>query len=90
MLKLNIYVVGKAAYHLLEWGAGAGQSSHTSGRKNTPGGDPCRIHQGNSPNFALQKLVSKLDANAEAATVLGSIPTSSDTVESERLQMKQC
>jgi hypothetical protein len=57
MLKLDIYVVGKAAYHLLEWGAGAGQSSHTSGRKNTPGGDPCRIHQGNSTKFVLSAFI---------------------------------
>jgi hypothetical protein len=33
---------------------------------------------------------SKQVNNAEVATVLGSIPASSDTVESEGLQMKQC
>jgi hypothetical protein len=32
----------------------------------------------------------RVTANAEVATVLGSIPTSSDTVESEGRQMKQC
>jgi hypothetical protein len=31
-----------------------------------------------------------LTANANVATVTGSIPASSDTVESERQQMKQC
>jgi hypothetical protein len=31
-----------------------------------------------------------LTASAEVATVMGSIPASSDTVESERRQMKQC
>jgi hypothetical protein len=33
---------------------------------------------------------SRLTANAVIATVLGSIPASSDTVESEGRQMKQC
>ncbi len=32
----------------------------------------------------------RLTANAEVATVQGSIPTSTDTVDSEGLQMKQC
>jgi hypothetical protein len=35
-------------------------------------------------------VIRALTANAEVATVLGSIPASSDTVESEGLQMKQC
>ncbi len=35
-------------------------------------------------------IITRLTANAEVATVLGSIPASSDTVESERRQMKQC
>jgi hypothetical protein len=36
-------------------------------------------------------LASKrLTANAEVATVLGSIPATFDTVESEERQMKQC
>ena len=34
--------------------------------------------------------VERLNANAAAATVLGSIPASSDTVESEGWQMKLC
>ncbi len=34
--------------------------------------------------------LERLTANAEVATVLGSIPTSSDKVESEGRQMKQC
>jgi hypothetical protein len=34
--------------------------------------------------------LDRLTANALVATVLGSIPASSDTVESEGLQMKQC
>ncbi len=35
-------------------------------------------------------VVERLTVNAEVATVLGSIPASSDTVESEGRQMKQC
>ncbi len=35
-------------------------------------------------------LVKRLTANAEIAIILGSIPASSDTVKSERRQMKQC
>ncbi len=38
----------------------------------------------------LAKWLERLTANAEVATVLGSIPASSGTVESERRQMKQC
>jgi hypothetical protein len=38
--------------------------------------------------YALR--LKRLAANAEVATVLGPIPASSDTVESERRQMKQC
>jgi hypothetical protein len=34
--------------------------------------------------------LERLTANAVVATVLGSIPASSDTVESEGCQMKQC
>ncbi len=34
--------------------------------------------------------LERLTANAEVSAVLGSIPASSDTVESERRQMKQC
>jgi hypothetical protein len=34
--------------------------------------------------------LERLTANAKVATVLGSIPASSDTVESEGRQMKQC
>jgi hypothetical protein len=34
-------------------------------------------------------LAPRLTANAEVATVLGSIPASTDTVESEGWQMKQ-
>ncbi len=38
----------------------------------------------------LAKWLERLIANAEVPTVLGSIPASSDTVESEERQMKQC
>ncbi len=38
----------------------------------------------------LAQWLERLTANAKVATVLGSIPASSDTVESERRQMKQC
>ncbi len=34
--------------------------------------------------------LERLAANAKVATVQGSIPAFSDTVESEELQMKQC
>ncbi len=34
--------------------------------------------------------LERLTANAKVATVLGSIPASSDTVDSEGRQMKQC
>jgi hypothetical protein len=36
------------------------------------------------------KQISEVEANAEVETVLGSIPASSDTVESEGQQMNQC
>ncbi len=35
-------------------------------------------------------IIERLIANAVVATVLGSIQASSDTVESEERQMKQC
>ncbi len=38
----------------------------------------------------LAEWLELLTANAIVATVLGSIPASSDTVESEGRQMKQC
>ncbi len=38
----------------------------------------------------LAEWLERLTANAVVATVLGSIPTSSDTVESEGRKMKQC
>jgi hypothetical protein len=38
----------------------------------------------------LAELLERLAVNTKAATVLGSIPASSDTVESEGRQMKQC
>ncbi len=38
----------------------------------------------------LAEWLERLDANAEVATVLGSIPATSDTVESEGRQMKLC
>ncbi len=38
----------------------------------------------------LAKWLERLTANAEVATVLASIPASSDTVKSEGRQMKQC
>ncbi len=34
--------------------------------------------------------IERLTANPEVATVLGSIPASSDTVESKGWEMKQC
>ncbi len=39
---------------------------------------------------ALAEWLQSLAVNAKAATVLGSIPASTDTVESEGRQMKQC
>jgi hypothetical protein len=51
------------------------------------------------PNFSLYVLnmrssrmvrAQRLAVDAKVATVLGSIPASSDTVESEGRQMKQC
>ncbi len=41
-------------------------------------------------NQDLAEWLERLTANAEVATVLGSIPASFDTVESEGRQMKQC
>ncbi len=38
----------------------------------------------------LAEWLERLTANTKIATVLGSIPASSDTVESEERQMKQC
>ncbi len=38
----------------------------------------------------LVKWLERLTANAAVATVLGSIPASSDTMESEGRQIKQC
>jgi hypothetical protein len=38
----------------------------------------------------LAERLERLTANAEVVTVLGTIPASSDTVESEGRQMKQC
>jgi hypothetical protein len=38
----------------------------------------------------LAEWLECLTANVKVATVLGAIPTSSDTVESEGRQMKQC
>ncbi len=40
--------------------------------------------------FYLAKWLERLAVNAKVATVLGSILASSDTVESEGRQMKQC
>jgi hypothetical protein len=54
---------------------------------------PCRDWlnwQNTIPIFAKRLLPVRLTANAEVATVLGSIPASSVTVESEGRQMKQC
>ncbi len=58
--------------------------------------DACR-HEGNTEEenkgfvvFKRNSTDQRLTANAEVATVLGSIPASSDTVESEGRQMKQC
>jgi hypothetical protein len=39
---------------------------------------------------SLVVKIEHLAVNAKVATVLGSIPASSDTVESEGRQMKQC
>jgi hypothetical protein len=38
----------------------------------------------------IAEWLEPLTGNAKVATVLGSIPTSSDTVQSEGLRMKQC
>jgi hypothetical protein len=38
----------------------------------------------------IAEWLERLTANTEVATVLGSIPASSDTKESEGRQMKQC
>ncbi len=38
----------------------------------------------------LAEWLERLTANAVVATILGSIPVTSDTVESEGRQMKQC
>jgi hypothetical protein len=38
----------------------------------------------------LAELLERLTVNTAVAIVLGSIPASSDTVESEGRQMKQC
>jgi len=38
----------------------------------------------------LAEWLERLTADAKVATVLGSIPASSDTLESEGRQMKQC
>ncbi len=38
----------------------------------------------------LVEWLERLTANAQVATVLGSIPASSDTLESKGRQMKQC
>ncbi len=43
-----------------------------------------------SRGWDLAKCLERLAVNAKVATVLGSIPASSDTVESEWRQMKQC
>jgi hypothetical protein len=42
------------------------------------------------PNRDIIVWLELLTANAEVAAFLGSIPASSDTVPSERRQMKQC
>jgi hypothetical protein len=36
------------------------------------------------------RALERLTANAKVATILGSLPASSDTMESEGRQMKQC
>jgi hypothetical protein len=40
--------------------------------------------------YLLNLIEERLTVNAEVATVLGSIPATSKTVESERRQVKQC
>ncbi len=40
--------------------------------------------------YSIAEWLERLTVNAEVANVLGSIPASSDTAESERRQMKQC
>jgi hypothetical protein len=54
-----------------------------------------RTRKGTYPiNFFLDEnsrvAIERLTVNAEVATVLGSIPASSDLVESEGWQIKQC
>ncbi len=39
---------------------------------------------------SIDEWLKRLDVNAKVATVLGSIPASSDTRESEGRQIKQC
>jgi hypothetical protein len=58
--------------------------------------DACR-HEGNTEEenkgfvvFKRNSTDQRLTANDEVATVLGSIPASSNIVESEGRQMKQC
>ncbi len=41
-------------------------------------------------SFNLAEWLERLAVDAQVATVLGSIPPSPDTVESEGRQMKQC
>ncbi len=59
-----------------------GERQTRKNRNNTE--DP--VHYG----WDLAEWLERLTANAEVAAVLASIPASSDTVESEGRQMKQC
>jgi hypothetical protein len=67
------------------------------------GQEPCRLHNtqpggigslesilGLLERIKIRALSERLSANAKAATVLGSILASFDTVESEVRQMEQC
>ncbi len=49
-----------------------------------------RIESDEKSGWDLAELLERLTANAEVATVLGSLPASPDTVEYEGRQMKQC
>jgi hypothetical protein len=48
------------------------------------------LNKENNNTVINTELLKRLTANAKVATVLSSIPASTDTVESKGRQMKQC
>jgi len=80
------YGFGSGSDFLPSYGSGSGSTSqkvfHNTGRM----GDEIKPRRG----WDLSEWLERLAVNAKVATVLGSIPSSSDTVESEGRQMKQC